>query len=152
MKIKVPAHVMRKYKEDEKARIQKNQELRQALSEHDSEQRQALKKQQDAELKKSLKEYNDGRIADGRKAKAEIKLYQDEAFPYSLHLAKQRLSNRIEVLELDKKHYTSEVKRLKATEADTGERYSLTIELTDTLNRINEDLDELRIDAELFDD
>ncbi len=151
-RIKLPEHIKSLYAKNAKAEIKKSLEIRRALSEYSVKQRQELRKYQEGKAKAAVMKYNTDRVTQGSKARDDIKMYTDEGFAYSIHLAKQTTRNRIEVLELDRAHYAKEVARFEDKEVDSGERYSLTDELSNTLNAINDELNELKIDLEVSPD
>jgi len=148
-KLKLPDHVKRLYEKDASDAAKKRHELRQMVAEDTAQALVRDKKQTEAKQKADLAKYNAGRVADGIKEMKEINMLQDEGYPYSDHLAKNRIANRIAVLELDKKHYAKEVKKLKSRESDTGEKYALTSELANTLDSIETELAEIKIDMSI---
>jgi len=141
-KIKLPDHVKRQYARDEKARELKDQEQRQAISEHTAKVLQERRKKQESDYKLKLKKQSDERKESGDVLNSEIAELKAEGWPYSMELARQKTQNRIEVLTMDKDHYTKEIKKFQDQELNAGF-------LEDTLSSINDELDELKIDIEL---
>ncbi|MBA7532122.1 hypothetical protein ES705_24348 [subsurface metagenome] len=136
-KIKVPAHVMRQYKQDQVARKHKNRELRQAISEHNLKAVAIAKQKQEKQERQKLQERIAERATEDKTSKAEIALLKDESYQFSLSLARQKTQNRIEVLTMDRDYYQKEAAKFRDKDWPTDF-------LDSTLSDIETELTELQ--------
>ena len=141
-KTKVPANIMKQYKQDQEARKKENQAARQGLAEHFSQiaanVRQKVEKQERQKLQERITESK----ADGQAVKDEVNLLRDEGYQYSLALARQKTQNRVEVLTMDKAFYAGEIQKFKDKELNHDF-------LMDTLSSVEDELAELKINLEV---